>query len=415
MGDGIRAYTGEFTLVPWGLELSMNFCSHACSYCFANHMKPNRRADTRSVVGLLSDYKNRRSKEALLLQAGVPMLVSNHIDPFAGSNICQFEPIWELCVELGIELAWQTRGAHKPHLKVQEKIIKETPKSFWYVSIPMIDDSVRAKIEPHAPTIGSRLDLVDQLIGAGHVVVVGINPLCIEWMPDFEPLIDTLKNRGVWGVWVEPLYFGKMFKNNIPSKDRQILGERLIQNSGEVGSAVDGKHVIDCIDYALSSGMEVFNTGYEKPTSFFEPAQKIYKAPMPYWHQVINAIDPDLEGKDNNDLIVLTKQDMINLVNPLPELDWADPLRHKRARHYREITNPVGPLPKQNVASFFDIIWNDELFCRSLGLLKYPMFSYASVLDKKTVYPLLDDNGDRLIVYKREGWAEYYANTPEIA
>lgn len=411
-GDGIRAYAGEFTMVPWGLELSMNWCSHACPYCFANNMKYERRADFRSVVGLISNYKNRNTREALLLQAGVPMLVSNHVDPFAGSNAQQFEPIWELCIESGIELSWQTRGAHKPQLKIQERIIRETPRSFWYVSIPMWDDSIRARIEPSAPTIGSRLDLIDQLVEAGHVVVVGINPLHIEWLPDYEPLVNSLKEKNVWGVWVEPLYFGKTFKNLIPSRHRKILGEDLIRNSGEVGSAIDARHTMDCLNYAKSIGLEIFSTGFDEPTKFFEPAQEIYRAPMPYWHQIINAIDPDLEELE---YIVITKDDMISLLNPLPELDWAEPLRHKRAKHYRAITNPSGKLPKQNVDGFFDIIWNDEIFCKSLGLLRYPRFAYASIQEGKTIHPLLDEKGNRLIIYGKQEYKTLYVDTPEIA
>ncbi len=163
-GDGIRAYAGEFLTSPAGLELSMNWCGHACTYCFANLMKPGRRADIRGVVGLLSEYRQRKSREARLLQAGVPMLVSNHVDPFAGTNAAQFEPIWELCVELGVDLTWQTRGAHKPQMKIQERIIRETPRSVWYVSVPMLAEAagcaaVAEVVSARPPAADERLAL----------------------------------------------------------------------------------------------------------------------------------------------------------------------------------------------------------------------------------------------------------------
>lgn len=214
-GDGIRYCAGEFLISPAGLELSMNWCGHDCHYCFANATVPNRRADLSGIMGLLANYQQRETREARLLQAGVPMLVSNHVDVFAGTNAEQFEPIWEVCVDAGVNLTWQTRGAHKPQRRILERVIRETPKSVWYISISYLDDEVRKRVEPKAPSIGSRLDLIDELIAAGHVVTVGINPLSIEWMPDYEPLLDRLKASGVWGVWVQVPYFAHKFKGKL--------------------------------------------------------------------------------------------------------------------------------------------------------------------------------------------------------
>ena len=416
-GDGIRAYAGEFLVSPAGLELSMNWCGHACTYCFANLFKPDRRADIRSVVGLLSEFRTRKSREARLLQAGVPMLVSNHVDPFAGTNAAQFEPIWELCMELGVEFTWQTRGAHKPQRKIQDRIIRETPRAVWYVSIPMMDDDVRKRVEPHAPSIGSRLDLIDQLVAAGHVVTVGINPLTLDWMPQFEPLLDRLKAKGVWGTWIQVPYFSKSFKGNLGPDARERLGEEFIRQCGEKGSKADRDHAQAAMAYAKGIGLEVFSTEYEKPTQFFAPWHKVYKRPMPYWHQLVNAIDPDLDSADDDDVVVITREYAQSILSPLPEADWAEPLRHKRAKHYRALTEqyPGGPLPKQDVDGFWRIMWNDDLFAKSMGPTSFTRFAHASVTENDTIIPLLDDNGDRLVVYRRQGWPFTFAETPELA
>jgi DNA repair photolyase len=412
--DGISNYAGEFLTSPAGLELSMNWCGHACTYCFANLMKPGRRADVRGVVGLLSEYRQRKSREARLLQAGVPMLVSNHVDPFAGTNATQFEPIWELCVELGVQLTWQTRGAHKPQLKIQERIIRETPRSVWYVSIPMMDDDVRKRVEPFAPSIGSRLDLIDQLVAAGHVVTVGINPLTLEWMPQVEPLLDTLKARGVWGVWIQVPYFSKSFKGNLSADARQRLGEEFIRQCGERGDSRDKDHAEAAKTYAKGIGMEVFSTDYEEPTRFFDPWHEVYTRPMPYWHQLINAIDPEL---DDADYVVVTREYAQSVLSPLPEMDYSEPLRHKRAKHYRALTEPYpgGPLPKQDVEGFWRIMWNDELFCKSLGPTSFTRFAHACVREGENIIPLLDGNGDRLMLYRRQGWPHLYAEVEGLS
>jgi hypothetical protein len=417
MADGIRAYAGEFLTSPAGLELSMNWCGHACSYCFANLFTPDRRADIRGIVGLLSEHHQRRSREARLLQARVPLLVSNHVDPLAGTNAAQFEPIWELCVELGIPLTWQTRGAQKPQLRIQERIIRETPRAVWYVSIPMLDDEVRRRVEPHAPSIGSRLELIDQLIERGHVVTVGVNPLTVEWMPRFEPLLDLLKAKGCWGVWVQVPYFSKSFKGNLDAKARGRLGEEFIRGCGEKGSKADREHAQAAMAYAKGIGLEVFSTEYEEPTRFFEPWHEVYERPMPYWHQLVNKIDPDLDDADEDECIVVTREYAQSVLSPLPELDWAEPLRHKRAKHYRAIVKPLpdGRLPKQDVDGFWRIMWNDELFAKSLGPNSFRRFAHACVIEDDTIIPLLDRNGDRLVVYRRSGWDYTYAETPGLA
>jgi len=416
-GDGIRPYAGEFLVSPAGLELSMNWCGHDCTYCFANLYTPSRRADIRGIVGLLSEFRQRRSREALLLQANVPMLVSNHVDPFAGTNAPQFEPIWELCVELGVQIAWQTRGAHKAHRRILDRVVKETPRSVWYISIPMIDDTIRARVEPHAPNIGSRLDLVQQLIEAGHVVTVGVNPLSIDWMPRFEPLLDQLKKFGVWGVWIQVPYFSKAFKNNLKADAISRLGPQFIKNCGQRGKKEDIDHAQNAMKYAKAIGLQVFSTSYEEPTRFFDPWHEVYSRVMPYWHQFINVVDYALGDEDEEKYLIVQKEDVLNILSPLPECDWAEPLRCRRAKHYRAITNtPAGyKLPKQSVEGFWNIVWNDDLFCKRFGPTSFARFAHACILKDGKIIPLLDENGDRLVLYRRKEFPYIFVETPELA
>lgn len=413
-GDGIRAYAGEFLTSPAGLELSMNWCGFQCTYCFANAFKPDRRADLPGIMGLLANYRTRSTREAKLLQAGVPMLVSNHVDPFAGTNAEQFEPIWELCTELNIPLTWQTRGAHKPQQRILQRVIKENPPSVWYVSIPMLDDAVRKRVEPMAPPIESRFELLQQLVEAGHVVTVGVNPLTLDWVPDFEPLIDRIKASGAWGVWIEVPYFAQTFKANLKPDQVERLTPEFIKRCGEKGSLVDVSNANEAMAYAKSIGLQVFNTSYEEPTEFFDPWHDLYDRPMPYWHQLINVVDQELEPGDDESFVIITKADAMEILEPLPELDWAEPLRHKNAKHYRAITNPHGKLPKQDVAGFWDLIWNDEVYAKALGVNSFGRFAHASIRDGDTIIPLVDENGDRIAVYRRKGWKYVYADTPEL-
>jgi hypothetical protein len=420
-GDGIQYYAGEFLISPAGLELSMNWCGHDCAYCFANAMSPNRRADLTGIMGLLSRYQTGTSREARLLQAGVPLLVSNHVDPFAGTNAEQFEPIWEVLVEAGIPLTWQTRGAHKPQRRILDRVIRETPRSVWYISIPFLDEDVRRRVEPRAPSIGSRLDLVDQLIAAGHAVTVGVNPLCLEWLPDYEPLLDRLKAAGVWGIWAQAPYFSKSFKGNLRPDQVAALRPEFISQCGEGGSKIDIAHALQAMEYARSIGLETFSIGEDRPTRFFDPWHVLYKRVMPYWRQVINAADailqedgPDIDGKD---YLILTLESALAALETLPPgIDWGKYAHRKCSREFRRaMACPGGPLPKLDADRFWRLVWNDDFFSRSMGPARLRPFAFAADIRDSVITPLLDDSGNKLVVYRPNGWATYYAHTPELS
>jgi hypothetical protein len=169
--------------------------------------------------------------------------------------------------------------------------------------------------------------------------------------------------------------------------------------------------------YAKGIGLQVFSTEYEEPTEYFAPWHEVYERPMPYWHQLINAIDHELDGADEDEYLVVTREYAQSVLSPLPEMDWAEPLRHRRAKHYRAIVKPLpdGRLPKQDVDGFWRIMWNDDLFAKGLGPNSFRRFAHAAVVDGDQVVPLLDENGDKLVVYSRSGWKYTYAETPELA
>ena len=128
--DGLKPLYGGFLKIPLPIELSGNFCSHKCSYCFANLNSPTRTLDTKSVLNLLANFEKRKSLEALLLQLGCPVMISNHVDPFATSNYRQLVPIMKMMSELDIDYSVQTKGG-----KGWEEILEMLKPSVWYISI----------------------------------------------------------------------------------------------------------------------------------------------------------------------------------------------------------------------------------------------------------------------------------------
>lgn len=416
MADGIRALKGELLWAPEPLELSMNWCGFDCSYCYANARKPNRTADLSQIVGLLSSFRNRNTREARLMQMGYPMIASNHVDVFAGTNAEQFEPIWELCVSQDVPIMWQTRGAHKPQRRILDRVISETPKSIWYISIPMWDDEIRKRIEPKAPPIGYRLDLIAQIIAAGHPVVVGVNPVCVEWLPDYEPLIDRLAELGVFGVWFSALYFGRTFGESLTPDKVQRITPELIDRSGCNGSRLDHAHILAAMDYAESKGLVTYYAKASRPTVMFGLWENVYGKMMPMIQQLINQAAM-WHQEEGDDYIPITKNEAIAAMSELPAGFDYGPFFHRDVKEFRKMMGlPAGAdLPSLNADAFWTALWNSEYFSAKTGPISCDCFAYASIKRNGTITPLQDENKDLIVVYRPSGFKHRYAHTPDLA
>lgn len=91
------------------LELSLNWCTHNCAYCFANLNLPNRKVEAKQILNFLTSYEKRTSYAAWLLQRGYPVVFSSHVDPFATTNEDLSLSILELFILKGIPFTLQTR------------------------------------------------------------------------------------------------------------------------------------------------------------------------------------------------------------------------------------------------------------------------------------------------------------------
>lgn len=414
--DSIRAFRGELLWAPEALELSMSWCSHACAYCYANARKPGRRVDLPAIVNLLVNFRQRTTREAKLLQLGYPVNISNHVDVFAGSNAVQFEPIWELMMEQKIPIVFQTRGAHKPHQKIIDRVIAETPPSVWYISIPMWDDAIRKRVEPHAPSIPYRLDLIQQLKAAGHEVVVGINPTTLEWLPTFEPLVDRCQELGVWGLWFSSLYFGRTFNESLTAKQVEMITPDLIDHCGCNGAAVDHQHILQIMNYAEAAGLSTYYHRSDRPSRLFHAWERLYPKLMPMIQELINAADEDFNAAGDIPYLVIDKEAAVSSMQLLPEGFNYATFFHSDVKQLRiEFGLPQGaPLPRFDVDGFWDLLWRSAYFSKKSGPLSVSRFAFASVKNNGEITPLLDDNDDPLIVYRPQGWKYMYASTPEL-
>lgn len=282
-GDTISVYYGEMLVSPIPLELSFNFCSHRCRFCFANLNKPDRKADIKATMRLIQNFRKRESFEALLLRQGYPVLVSNRVDSFAHSNYEQAVPVLSTMTEMGIPVAIQTRGG-----RGVDEVLEFLPPSVWYISVCTLDDDIRKRIEPGAPTTDSRFALMEKLVGKGHRVVLGFNPAVREWQPDAAALLRRAKAAGAEGAWIEKIHLNHVQIGNLSDRDREALTQPLINRAKQRRSSTDWQYFEEARHEACEAGLAVFSVGQPNPSEFFRPYRDIYRKTFPVLQDFVN-------------------------------------------------------------------------------------------------------------------------------
>jgi DNA repair photolyase len=292
----LSVYYGGFLVAPAPLELSLNYCSHKCAYCFANLNKPTRRTELAQSTNLLADFHNRGTLAARLLQDGYPVVFSNKTDPFATSNYKQTIPLTELMIAQNVPIMWQTRGG-----KGIDDVLSIIPRSAFYISICQADDAIRKRIEPGAPTIQSRLDLAEKLLSLGHVVDIGINPLVPEWMPDPFSFLDQLYAIGIRHTSISPLHMNHKQVSKMTDREKESVGELILKNAQKrTPSVTDMAYVESACQHAKSLGMHVYSYLDADASYYYDAYREIYPRTFPMAQDFLNHCH---ETKQPGDLI----------------------------------------------------------------------------------------------------------------
>lgn len=280
----ITPYYGEFLTSPYPLEMSLNWCTHGCKFCFANLNTPDRKADVKAITNLIRDHQNRETIVAQLMRGRYPILISNKVDPFAASNHKIAIPIMRTLSEMGFPIAIQTRGG-----RGVEEVLGWLPKSHWYISIGHLDEDVRKRVEPGAPPIADRLALIERLVSLGHVVTIGANPLVPDWCPNPSELFTEVKKRGAAGAWIETLHLNNNQTREMSERDRLAIGEAIIGKAMVKNTPADWQHYfIDAMDAARACGLEVYCINNPQSSGYWLEAAKLYPVRFPVMQEFVN-------------------------------------------------------------------------------------------------------------------------------
>jgi DNA repair photolyase len=212
----IRLFSGEFLYHPVPLELSMNVCGHGCIYCFATLRNNKRVFEAKQFAGQMKKFYESDTFLGKKMREGWGCCISNNTDPFASNNARITEAILPQIIDKKIGIFIQTKGG-----KRLKELCEDLPISDFYWSMTMLNEDIRKKVEPGAPSIEERFEQMKWLIDKGHNVSIGLNPLVEEWMPeaDVDEMIRRGKKIGIKSFVVQPMHFGRKNKEHLEKKD----------------------------------------------------------------------------------------------------------------------------------------------------------------------------------------------------
>lgn len=399
--DSLGVFWGEFLVSPVPAEASFNRCDWGCVYCFPNLNVPHRKTGIREMMKLLATYHERDTLAAWLLRERYPVCISNRVDPLASNNVGQALPVISILTRLGIPVQIQTKGGRERDV---DELLDILPPTVFYVSIAMLDDDLRRRIEPGAPGITDRLKLLKRLSRRGHRLVVGVNPLVPEWLPQPGELISRLGDLGVEGIWVERLHLNHIQVGNMSGRERRAVGETLIKRAAlRKPAAVEWAAQQAARGAAERLSLSYFSMGQPVASDFFAPYQALYPRTFPIMQDFINAC---YQGRYQGRLISFA--DFWAYFGPhLPDGEFA--LAHYIGTVAHSAMRGDDRMPAK--MSFKDLlrrIWRDRRINQCPARLL--CFAWAGRWDGDGWIELVDDEGLPYLVFSAAGFDDYYTD-----
>ena len=389
----LEVYHGEMLTSPAPLELSLNYCSFKCHYCFANLNQPDRKANVKGIMALLQNYRERKSVAAMLLREGYPVVVSNRVDPFAHSNYKTMLPLLEVMTTLDMGIMFQTKGG-----RGIDEVLGMIKPSVWYISIAFDDEAHCQSIEPGAPSLSERYTLIETLRAAGHSVVVGLNPLVPEWLPDPLPTLERLKALGVHGVWIERLHFNRKQSNRLTENERAGMGLDVVERAHKKIAEPDFEHFLRTREMAHDVGLEVFSKNQGTASDFFAPWRALYPHTFPVLQDFVNWCHAEMPDGG-----LVTFEDWLGFMGPqFPAGEHAIDSYLGATAHNLWHTHTIPTT--MTYSQLLALIWSEGRI--SMNPVRSPAFAMCKVGDAA----LVDEAGMPIMLFVPEGTREWWVD-----
>lgn len=403
----ISLFCGEFLYNPVPLEISQNQCNYACSYCYARGKDNNRKVD----LSLFNNTVKRafgtepRSLICYLIRNRYPIALSNHVDPFCSNNQLVTEQMIDVLDFYEVPIWWETKGGKEARKFIDTKKYKEV----WYVTITG-DKDIISKVEPGAPSYKERMELVQEIVESGNEVLIGLNPLVLEWWTDLEKFFSELQKLGVKRIWTEPLHLARDHLQFMSKYDFQALGMKLIANARKRTPDL-GYDVNDIVEIGVKYGIDIYSSTRMKVTDFWQVERECYGIVYPTLLDLAIACEAQM-GKDE-DLVFSYPDFEEYFMDRLPKNENFNSRDYLGSVDRKFVQNAMN---LKNSRGFKAVLWTlytqnvyqkngKNAFYRG-SICNTPLFSYLSEYNEKTNHldVLTDENDLPLILYSRDKW-----------
>jgi len=394
----ITPFWGEFGLISTPMDLSHNYCSTKCAYCFANLNNPNRTAKTKEFANQIKNYKKNKNFTALMMQNKMLVNISNRTDPFALSNYKVAIPQMELLNAEQIPFTIMTRGG----VGIDDVLGFVDNQMVWYISITHTDDITRKLVEPGGSTIESRWELVDKLKAAGHKVVVACNPFFSKWVDPLE-FMKKMEIHRPDGFTVQGLHLNYKQIANMSEKEKVNVGGEDTFAYARKRTVADSEYVLmrDMSEQALRLGCRVLN--YHTPELVNNQDQlyrEVYGADRVF-NTIFQFVDWCRRTKKRNDPVYFKEYANFMLKNnPFRKGSYnVKSYLTSQSKAFREGVNLPG---KMRLLDILSIMWNTAAARKQINNLA----CFAALVDynesKEEVVFLTDEHDNLIFVWSRE-------------
>ena len=288
----ISVFSGEFLFHPAAIEISGNTCSHNCFYCFANIRKSYRRMELMPTINKLKRIKPSVYLDYLIKEQ-YPICLSNRSDPFSKNNYLDTIALAPYLATMENGLFIQTKGGYG----IDEFInIMRSNKKYnivFYITITSNNNDISKRIEPNAPLISERIELIEKIINNGYMVVAAYNPLVEEWL-DYNSMIELtniLHKIGVNDIILEPLHLNKQERGYLPKEKLSYLTDTMITNLDKKRNDVEyrqNNYTSKVLKYLRENNINTFKLGQPYPTNIFNNIKSKLNKIFPNLWDVIN-------------------------------------------------------------------------------------------------------------------------------
>ncbi len=149
-------------------------CAHGCSFCYVPRLRREDRWGWGTYVQVKRNAPNVLAREVRRLPRGLVM-ISTATDPY--QYVEGHFRITRHALEVLLRADWPISVLTRSALVTRDiDLFQEFREAEVGFSVPTIDDQARAVLEPHAPSIASRLRALRALSDAGIATFVSLSP-----------------------------------------------------------------------------------------------------------------------------------------------------------------------------------------------------------------------------------------------